>query len=109
MGFSYSKYIWRCVLGAEIAYAACVAYNTFLVAEKTALHKSLLELLPGFQWGSVSGFIFAGIWIAVYAAAVGAYITWMLNSSVTHGCHESSAGSSGSSAESSSHKKSCCH
>ena len=87
MSFSYPQYIWRCVLGAEIVYGACVAYGTFLSPEKTALHRSLLELLPGFQWGSATGFLLTALGIAVYAAIFGAYITWMLNAS--HTCHKS--------------------
>lgn len=79
---SLKKYLWKCVLGAEIAYAACLFYEFKLSPEKTKLHHDLLELLPFFVWGDLLRMSLTGIALAVYAVVVGWYCVWMHNSSM---------------------------
>ena len=79
--FSYQSYIWKCVLGSEIIYVLCMVYRVFVTAELLPLHDSLLRLLPGFSW-TPAGMLAAAVGIAVYSAVFGAYMVWMLNSSI---------------------------
>ena len=79
--FSYQSYIWKCVLGSEIIYVLCMVYRAFVAVELLPLHDNLLRLMPGFSL-TPAGIVIAGIGIAVYSAVFGAYMVWMLNSSV---------------------------
>jgi len=48
---SLKKYVWKCVLGAEIAYAACLT-GGFLPLRSVRgleLHHALFETIPGFN------------------------------------------------------------
>ncbi len=79
---SVKKYAWRCVLGTEVIYFACLSYGLFLSGDAQKLHRSLFELFPGFHWGSFAGAIWLAIFFAVAAWVFGWYIVWMHNSSL---------------------------
>lgn len=92
---SLKKYVTKCVLGAEILYAACIVYGFMLgtrvidaVAGSSdringaALHHELFNLLPGFTWFSFGSFIVGAIDIAIFAAVFGWYMVWMHNTSL---------------------------
>lgn len=79
---SFQSYVWKCVVGAEVAYAACAAYGVFLNSQAVTLHRQIFELLPGFSW-SAPGVIIGGLSIAVWSIAFGVYMVWMHNSSLT--------------------------
>ena len=48
---SLKKYVWKCVLGAEIAYAACVrgGFLPLRSVRGLELHHALFETIPGFN------------------------------------------------------------
>lgn len=46
-----AKYAGLCVLGMEIFYILCIGYGLLLSGKAMELHHSLLELMPGFNWG----------------------------------------------------------
>ena len=79
---SLSKYLWKCVLGIELVYSACLFYEFGLTAEKVKLHHDLLELLPFFEWGNPLRMAMTGLCLAVYAIFFGWYMVWMHNSSL---------------------------
>lgn len=82
MELSYKSYTLKCVLGAEVMYFLCLIYgSSFLNESEIALHHSLIELLPGFTWISVSSVLIGAIDIFVYALFFGLYMVWMFNSS----------------------------
>lgn len=85
MKFSLTKYGWRCVLGAEIIYASCLAFGSRLNGADAELHHSLFELLPGFTWISAVSVLVGAIQIFIYAWIFAAYMVWMLNSSMEQG------------------------
>ena len=78
----FSRYIWKCILGTELIYIACLFYGLTLSAEKITLHHDLLELLPFFVWGNTVRMAMTGFCLAVYAAFIGWYMVWMHNSSM---------------------------
>ncbi|MFA6006165.1 MAG: hypothetical protein WC764_00310 [Candidatus Paceibacterota bacterium] len=79
---SLKSYGWKCVLGGEVVYFACMAYASLLTGSALALHNSLFELIPGFTWGDPTsivwgaGFVFIVSWIFAW------YYVWMHNSSL---------------------------
>ncbi len=92
---SFKSYVSKCVLGAEIFYAACLAFGFTLGTRVTdavagysdkingaALHHELFNLLPGFTWLSFGSFIMGAIDIAIFAVIFGWYMVWMHNSSL---------------------------
>lgn len=79
---SLAKYVWKCVLGTVVVYAACIFYGVTLSGERAELHHELLGLLPFFEWGQPLGMILAGACLALYALLFGWYIVWMHNSSM---------------------------
>ena len=83
MKFSYKPYALRCVLGAELVYAGCIAYGAFVKPELLPLHQNLLQLLPAYD-GTFSGMIASGLFIAVHALIFAAFMVWMNNSSLTN-------------------------
>ena len=85
MKFSFSKYGWRCVLGAEVFYALCLMFGLSLTGADFTLHNSLFELLPGFTWISLSSVLIGAVQIFIYSWIFAAYMVWMLNSSMEHG------------------------
>ena len=83
---SYKRYAWLCVLGAEVAYVVCLlgAYLPLRTERAELLHRTLLETLPGFAWGSPLGFLAGAFDIFVVAWVFGAYFVWMHNTSLIH-------------------------
>lgn len=92
---SFKSYVSKCVLGAEILYAACIMYGFTLgarvidaVAGSTdringaGLHHELFNLLPGFTWFSVESFIVGALDVAIFAVIFGWYMVWMYNTSL---------------------------
>ena len=88
---SYKRYAWLCVLGAEVAYVVCLlgAYLPLRTERAELLHRTLLETLPGFAWGSPLGFLAGAFDIFVVAWVFGAYYVWMHNKSLIHSGHTS--------------------
>ncbi len=81
MRLSLSAYGWKCVLGAEVAYVACLLYSNFLMGKGEELHRSLFKLLPFFSW-SAPGYIIGGVYFFVLAWVFACYYVWMFNSSL---------------------------
>ena len=79
---SIGKYAGLCVLGGEIAYAACLFYGTTLTGDAAALHHSFFGLLPGFTWLSAGSVVAGAITVAIWSGIGGAYIAWMHNVSI---------------------------
>jgi hypothetical protein len=81
---SYKRYGWLCVLGAEVAYFACVlgGYLPLRTVRAEMLHQTLLETLPGFAWGSALGILAGALDTAVVAWIFGLYYVWMHNTSI---------------------------
>ncbi len=78
----FGPYVWKCLLGTEVVYVACVFYGAALSGPQRTLHRQLLELLPFFQWNQPVPMLLTAVCLAVYAAAFGAYMVWMHNSSL---------------------------
>ena len=79
---SLKSYVWKCILGIEVAYAACLIYGTFLAGASAQLHHSLFTLLPGFTWGTFGGVLIGAIDLFIFAWIFGSYMVWMHNSSL---------------------------
>ena len=81
---SLKSYVWKCILGLEVAYFVClgVGYIPVRSAAATQLHQTLFETLPGFVWGQASSIFIGACYVAVFAWIVGAYYVWMHNSSL---------------------------
>lgn len=77
-----AKYASLCVLGAVIFYILCIAYGFMLSGAAMELHHSLLELIPGFSWGSLASMIWGGLYLGILAWVGGWYIAWMHNASL---------------------------
>ncbi len=82
MNLSLKSYGWKCVLGAEVFYVACLIYGAFIIGIAAQLHHSLFELLPGFTWGTISGVIIGAVDLFVFAWIFASYFVWMHNSSL---------------------------
>ncbi|MEK9132874.1 MAG: hypothetical protein AAB606_04165 [Patescibacteria group bacterium] len=84
MKLSYSKYGWKCVLGAEVAYLVCIfgAYLPLRSTKGMELHRALLEILPGFVWGERGSVLLGTGLIFVLAWIFAVYMVWMFNSSL---------------------------
>lgn len=81
---SMSSYVWKCVVGMEIAYALCLVggYLPWRSARGTSLHHALFETLPGFTWGNFGSMVWGAVLLAIIAWIFGAYMVWMHNSSL---------------------------
>ena len=80
---SLKPYVWKCVLGLEVVYAACLAGGYLPWRSAAAeLHHTLFETLPGFVWGSVGSIILGAVYMLAFAWIFGAYMVWMHNSSL---------------------------
>ena len=81
---SLKRYGWLCVVGAEVAYAACLAggYLPFRTARGVELHHAIFETLPGFVWGSAGSYLLGALYLFAGAWAFAAYMVWMHNSSI---------------------------
>lgn len=81
---AYFSYVWKCILGAEIAYALCLG-GAFLLersAKGTELHHTLFETLPGFVWINVNSVILGAFYMLIFSIFFGTYMVWMHNSSI---------------------------
>ena len=81
---SVVSYVWKCVLGWEVAYFVCLL-GAFLMdrsSKGTELHHTLFETMPGFTWISIGSVILGSIYMLVFAIIFGAYMVWMHNSSI---------------------------
>ena len=84
MELSLTRYGWKCVLGAEVAYVLCLL-GGFLPLRSAAgmeLHHALFETLPGFVWINIGSFLLGAGYMFVFAWIFGAYFVWMHNSSL---------------------------
>ena len=81
---SLKRYAWKCVLGAEVLYVACILGGLVLIRSPRGmeLHHSLFETLPGFTWINLSSVILGAVYILVFAWFFGWYFVWMHNSSL---------------------------
>lgn len=82
---SFKSYGWKCVLGSEVAYFACLFGGLLPLrsTEAIKLHHTLFETLPGFSWISVGSVILGAIYFFVFAWIFGWYYVWMHNTSLT--------------------------
>jgi hypothetical protein len=81
---SLKRYRWLCVLGAEIAYFACLL-GDFLPIRTAAgieLHHRIFETLPGFVWLNVESVFLGAFYMFAFAWIFGSYFVWMHNSSL---------------------------
>lgn len=81
---SLKSYVWKCVLGGEVAYVLCLigGYIPWRTDAGTELHHRLFETLPGFVWGNVGSMILGAVYVLVFAWIFGSYMVWMHNSSL---------------------------
>ena len=78
------KYAGLCVLGGEVVYLICLVGGIMALRtpEATALHHQLFSLMPGFTWLTFGSFLLGALYVAIGSYLGGAYIAWMLNSSL---------------------------
>ncbi|MEK7606509.1 MAG: hypothetical protein AAB458_02905 [Patescibacteria group bacterium] len=81
---SLKSYVWKCVLGGEVAYVLCLigGYIPWRSEAVTELHHRLFETLPGFVWGSFGSYILGAVYVLVFSLIFGSYMVWMHNSSL---------------------------
>jgi len=81
---SLKSYGWKCVLGAEVAYAACLLGGLLPLrsARGIELHHTLFETLPGFTWLNLQSVILGAVYMLVLAWIFAWYYVWMHNSSL---------------------------
>ena len=82
---SSAKYAALCVLGTEIFYVLCLAYDSLLSEKAQQLHHSLFELLPWFVWGNPVSMVWGAVLLGLFALVAGLYISWMHNVSLVTG------------------------
>lgn len=79
---SLKSYGWKCVLGIEIFYLACLGYGAFLSESAKGLHQALFGvLIPQFDWG-VGSIIWGAVYLLIFAWIFAWYYVWMHNSSL---------------------------
>jgi len=78
------SYVWKFILGSEIAYLICLLSAFIPMSNKAALelHHLLFETLPGFVWLDFSSFLLGAFYTLVFAWLFGQYYVWMHNSSI---------------------------
>jgi len=81
---SLRRYRWLCVLGAEVAYFACLlgGFLPMRTADGMELHHRLLETLPGFAWISPGSVVLGAVYMFAFAWIFGSYFVWMHNTSL---------------------------
>lgn len=81
---SLKSYVWKCVLGGEIAYVLCLlgGYIPWRSEAAVQLHHRLIETLPGVVWGDVATYFLGAVYIFVFSWVFGSYMVWMHNSSL---------------------------
>jgi hypothetical protein len=72
------------VLGAEIAYFACLLGDWLPIrtAAGIELHHRIFETLPGFVWINFQSVILGAVYIFAFAWILGSYFVWMHNKSL---------------------------
>ena len=80
----FKSYVWKCMLGLEIAYFICLGVGYLPLRSDAArqMHQTLFETMPGFVWGRPLSIVLGAIYMAITAWFVGAYYVWMYNSSL---------------------------
>ena len=81
---SLKRYRWLCVLGAEVAYFACLL-GDFLPIRTAAgieLHHRIFETLPGFVWLNVESVFLGAFYMFAFAWIFASYFVWMHNTSL---------------------------
>ncbi len=83
---SLKSYVWKCVLGSEVAYFICLlgGFLPLRSAQGLSLHHALFETLPGFTWISAGSVILGAVYMFVFAWIFGSYMVWMYNSSLVN-------------------------
>lgn len=78
------KYVWKCALGAEVAYLVCLfgGLLTIRSAQGSQLHRAVFEMFPGFTWLTPGSVILGAVYMFVFAWIFGSYYVWMHNSSM---------------------------
>lgn len=81
---SLFSYVWKCVLGLEVAYAICLigGFLPLRSARGIEAHHALFETLPGFTWINVASAILGAVYMLVFAFIFGLFMVWMHNSSI---------------------------
>jgi hypothetical protein len=81
---SLKRYRWLCVLGAEVAYVACLFGSLLPIRTPggTELHHRLFETLPGFVWINAQSVILGAVYMFALAWIFGTYFVWMHNTSL---------------------------
>ena len=81
---SLKSYGWKCVLGAEVAYALCIVGGFFPLrsARGMELHHIIFETLPGFTWINFGSVVLGAIYMFAFAWIFASYFVWMHNSSL---------------------------
>jgi len=81
---SLSSYVWKCVVGSEIAYVLCLVggYLPWRTPRGLELHHTLFEMIPGFIWGSFGSAVWGAVLLGILSVIFGSYIVWMHNSSL---------------------------
>ena len=81
---SLKRYRWLCVLGAEVAYFACLL-GDFLPIRTAAgieIHHKIFETLPGFVWLNIESVILGAVYMFAFAWIFGSYFVCMHNTSL---------------------------
>jgi hypothetical protein len=81
---SLKRYRWLCVLGAEVAYFACLLGDLLPIrsAAGIELHHKIFETLPGFVWLNTQSVILGAVYMFAFAWIFGSYFVWMHNTSL---------------------------
>lgn len=77
-------YVWKCVLGSEVAYVLCLigGFVPLRSTRATELHHNLFETLPGFTWINFESVLLGAVYMFIFALVFGSYYVWMHNSSL---------------------------
>lgn len=81
---SLKSYVWKCVLGSEVAYVLCLFGGYLPIRSERAieLHHTIFETLPGFVWGSYGSMLLGALYMFIFSWIYGSYMVWMHNSSL---------------------------
>ena len=81
---SLKSYGWKCVVGAEVAYAICLVGGLLPLrsARAVELHHTLFETLPGFTWLTPGSLVVGALYMFVFGLVFAWYYVWMHNSSL---------------------------
>lgn len=77
------KYAALCVLGGEIAFTVCMVYGRFLTGKAAEMHTAIFQMLPGYSGMNFFSWLAGAGVVAVWSGAMGAYVAWMHNVSIS--------------------------